>query len=234
MTVHDLHDALNLLPGDLVTATDKLRTGAKPKVVQWKRWVSLAAALALVISTGWVFQQKIMPGKGTSSECAAEAPAAMAPAENGVSGDTAVTEAAAGETPAEDNASSTSRAEATDEKAAQEELCIDHSHTFAEEANTVENPVSGYCGNTMAWITGDGETHTLAGSDAIAITDILTNLDYDPDEVCRCAAEVTVDTEMLTGIQVSTAQGFARCEKGQAALTEEQAKTIQEIIDRLQ
>ena len=234
MTVHDLHDALNLLPGDLVTATDKLRTAPKQKVIHWKRWVSLAAVLALVVGTGWVFQRKIMPSMGSSTECAAEAPAAMAPMESGMAGGTGVTETPAGEVPAEDHASSTSRAEATDEKATQEELCIDHSHSFAEKANTVENPVSGYCGNTMAWITADGETHTLAGSDAIAITDILINLDYDSDEVCRCAAEVTVNTETLTGIQVNLTEGFARCEKGQAALTEEQARTIQEIIDRLQ
>ena len=29
MTVHELHDALNLLPGDLITAVDKLRTAPK-------------------------------------------------------------------------------------------------------------------------------------------------------------------------------------------------------------
>jgi putative NADPH-quinone reductase len=51
--------------------------------------------------------------------------------------------------------------------------------------------------------------------------------------VCRCMAEFIVDTEKLSGIHVNLTQGFARCEKGQAALTEEQARILQEIIDRL-
>ena len=42
------------------------------------------------------------------------------------------------------------------------------------------------------------------------------------------------DTETLTGIRLDTAQGFARCELGQAALTEEQARILQDIIDNLQ
>ena len=231
MTVQDLHDALNLLPSDLVAATDKLRTGPKPKVIQWRRWVSLAAVLALVVGTSLVFQQKIMPSKSASSECAAEAPAAMAPEpESGMTGaDSAIVEVpAADAAPAEG-----SRTDVTAEPEEKSALCIDHSHVFAEE-DAADKPAVGYCGNLTATIDIAGEVFTIAGSDAIAITDILINLNYDPGEVCRCAADVTVDTETLTGIQVNTAQGFARCEKGQAALTEEQAKTIQEIIDRLQ
>lgn len=234
MTVHDLHDALNLLPSDLVAATDKLRAVPKPKVVQWRRWVSLAAVLALVVGTGWVFQREILPAMGGGGkETAAEAPAAMAQVpESGMTGaDSAIVEVPAAEAaPREENKSKTDApAEAEEESA----LCIDHSHVFAEE-DTTDKPAVGYCGNLTVTIDIAGEVFTIAGSDAIAITDILINLNYDPDEVCRCAADVTVDTETLTGIRVSTAQGFARCEMGQAALTEEQAKTIQEIIDRLQ
>jgi len=67
----------------------------------------------------------------------------------------------------------------------------------------------------------------------VMITDIFAWLDYDPDAVCRCMAEFTVDTEILTGIQVNLTEGFARCEKGQAALTEEQVQTIHAIVGRL-
>ena len=234
MTVHDLHDALNLLPGDLVAATDKLRTAPKSRVIQWRRWVSLAAVLALVIGTGWVFQREILPAMGGGSkETAAEAPAAMAQVpESGMTGaDSAIVEVpAADAAPAEG-----SRTDVTAEPEEESALCIDHSHVFAEPAETQSSAaIGGFCGNTITTIHMDGTSFDLAGSDSIAITRILVNLNYDPDEVCRCAADVTVDTETLTGIQVNTAQGFARCDKGQAALTEEQAKTIQEIIDKLQ
>jgi len=98
----------------------------------------------------------------------------------------------------------------------------------------VEDPVEGYCGNMMTTIYLNGAVYSFAGSDSVAVTDILINLDYDPDAVCRCMAEFTVDTETLTGIQISLDQSFARCERGQAALTEEQVKILQEITENLQ
>ena len=115
----------------------------------------------------------------------------------------------------------------------EEELFVDHSHRFAEAEETVEDPVTGYCGNTQVVIDVAGERHTVSGRDAIAVTDILINLDYDPDQVCRCMTDITVDTETLTGIRINLTEGFARCERGQAALTEEQARTLREILDRL-
>lgn len=43
MTSEKLHDALNLLPADLVAETDALRTQAKKPQVHWKRWAAMAA-----------------------------------------------------------------------------------------------------------------------------------------------------------------------------------------------
>lgn len=232
MTAHDLHDALSLLPGDLITATDRLRTAPKPKVIHWKRWVSLAACLVLVLSVTMVFGRELLPAMGGSGKCesAPQAPAAMAPA---VAGDTveapaAEAPAAPQDAPAEDISSVT-----TDEKGVEEELYIDHSHRFAEETDITVNSHA-YCGNMTVTIDVEGERFTISGSDAIAVTDILIWLDYDPDAVCRCMTDIIVDTETLTGIRLNLVQGFARCEKGQAALTEEQTKTLQEIIDKLQ
>lgn len=220
MTVHDIHDALTLLPGDLITAADKLRSAPKDKVIHWRRWVSLAAVLALVLGTSLVFAEELMPAMGGAKmeSAVAEAPAAAAPMENAVTGEP--------EAPAEDTV-------AADEKAAEEELCIDHSHRFAEEMETAGS-TGAYCGNMLTTVYLEEMNFTLAGSDSVKITDILANLDYDPDEVCRCMAEFTVDTEKIPGIEVNLTEGFARCELGQAALTEKQAQTIQEIIDRLQ
>lgn len=220
MTVHDIHDALTLLPADLITAADKVRSAPKAKVIHWRRWVSLAAVLALVLGTSLVFAEELIPAMGgaKTESAVAQAPAAAAPIENKVTGEPAA--------PAEDTV-------AADEKAAEEELFIDHSHRFAEEMETAGS-TGAYCGNMMTTVYLDGAEYSFAGSDSVAITDILIHLPYSPDEVCRCAAEFTVDTELLTGIEVNLTEGFARCEKGQAALTEKQALTIREIVDTLQ
>ena len=238
MTVQDLHDALNELPVDLITAADRVRMGAVPMVIPWQRWVSLAAVLALVMGTTLVFQRNIGMDAMKQESAVAEAPAAAAPmapapVEEEVAADEAVPEEPAAEVPAESGSSSVSASMGGDKKTMEEELYMDHSHRFAEKEQTVDDPVEGYCGNMLTTIYLDEMNFTLAGSYSVAITDILINLDYDKDQICRCMAEFTVDTETLAGIQVNLTQGFARCEKGQAALTEEQVQILQDIIDRL-
>lgn len=230
MTVHDLHDALNLLPADLITAADKRRTAPTPVMIRWTRWASAAACILLAVSAALVFQTNIRPGMGGKSE-AAQAPGAMAPEmkEDGIVMEVPAEEAAP-EAPAADTAGNSSM-QAAAEPGMEEELCIDHSHRFAEATEEDRNAV-GYCGNMMTTVYLNGAEHTFAGTDSVTITDILINLEYTPDAVCRCMAEFTVDTEMITGIQVNLTQGFARCEQGQAALTEAQAQTIREILDR--
>lgn len=116
--------------------------------------------------------------------------------------------------------------------AAMEEAGCDfgrHTYTPADAPQTVDAPVSGWCGSTSAVGSADGQEYPLWGSDAIALTDILVNLAYTP-EVCRCAVEYTVDTESGGSYGVNLTESFARCEAGQAALTEEQVEAIQEIL----
>ena len=220
MTVHDIHDALTLLPADLITAADKVRSAPKAKVIQWRRWAALAAVLALVLGTSLVFAEELMPAMGgaKTESAVAQAPAATAPIENKVTGEP--------EAPAEDSV-------AADEKAAEEELFIDHSHRFAE-AGKESGSTAAYCGNTQTTVYLNGGEYTFSGSDSVRLTHILRNLPYDPDETCRCMAEFTVDTEMIVGIEVNLTEGFARCEQGQAALTEEQAEEIRTIIESLE
>lgn len=240
MTVHDLHDALNLLPADLITAADKVRTIPKQTVIRWRRWVSLAAAFVLVVGTSLVFANELMPGMGSDKKesaiaeaPAAAAPMAPAPVEDEVAADEVIPEEPAAEAPKESASTTNGTAMGGDEKGMEEGLLIDHSHRFAETEETVEDPVKGFCGNMTVVIDVAGERHTISGSDAVAITDILINLDYDPEQVCRCMTDITVDTETLTGIRLNLTEAFARCEQGQAALTEKQAGIIREIIDNL-
>ena len=240
MTVHDLHDALNLLPADLITAADKVRTIPKQTVIRWRRWVSLAAAFVLVVGTSLVFANELMPGMGSDKKesamaeaPAAAAPMAPAPVEDEVAADEVIPEEPAAEAPKASASITNGMAMGGDEKGMEEELLIDHSHRFAETEETVEDPVKGFCGNMTVVIDVAGERHTISGSDAVAITDILINLDYDPEQVCRCMTDITVDTETLTGIRLNLTEAFARCEQGQAALTEKQSGIIREIIDNL-
>ena len=237
MTVHDLHDALTLLPSDLITAADRVRSSPKNNVVPWKRFLPMAACLVLLFGLGMMVRGDLLNHVMMQKNAAAEAPAAAAPMaplpeSQEITADEAVPEEPAAEAPETGNASN-SVAMGDDKKAAQEELCIDHSHRFAEEEQTVEDPVEGYCGNMTAAIDVAGERFEISGSDAVAITKILINLDYDPDQVCSCMTDITVDTETLTDIRINLGEAFARCEKGQAALTEEQVQTIQQIIEKL-
>lgn len=107
----------------------------------------------------------------------------------------------------------------------------DHEHKVAETPQTVDDPVCGYCGNIMTIIILDGKEYTFMGSDSVNLTDILINLKYDPMRVCRCVPEFTVKTEFGESYGVNLSQGYARCEDGQADLTEEQIERIREILD---
>lgn len=106
-----------------------------------------------------------------------------------------------------------------------------HSHSAAEEAQTVSDPISGYCGNTQTTIYFDGSaSYSFMYENSVTVTDILANLDYDPDKVCRCLPEYTVDTEFGSGYGINLTESYARCEKGQADLTQEQVQQLQSII----
>lgn len=238
MTIEQFHDALNLLPGDLIRATDALRSrAAKPKV-HLQRWVSLAACVALLVGSTLVFQQMILPNFMLTKETAAEAPAAQAPAESPAAqapvpdapmADSALPEEFAREegweeAPAMDAAAGETNAAASTNGA--------HKHSYAADTEPQEKE-AGYCGLTQAWITVDGETYTLTGEQAIAVTDIVNNLPYDPEQICRCMGEFTVDTETISGIDVNLTEGFARCSLGQASLTQAQAGTLLEILQNL-
>ena len=107
----------------------------------------------------------------------------------------------------------------------------DYSHTPASDPQTVEDPYSGYCGNTMTTITIDGKEYTFEGSDSVYLTDLLLNLRYDPMRVCRCAPEFEVTTEFGGPYGINLSNAYARCEDGQAELTEEQVKQIRHILE---
>lgn len=107
----------------------------------------------------------------------------------------------------------------------------EHAHQTAAQPQTVDDPVSGYCGNTVTTLYIDGETYTFMYDESVTLTDILINLDYDPDKLCKCLPEYTVDTEFGKGYGINLTDGYARCEKGQAELTDGQIDQISAIIE---
>lgn len=105
-----------------------------------------------------------------------------------------------------------------------------HEHQSVQQPQTVDDPITGYCGNTQTTLYIDGEAYPFIYGYSVTLTDILVNLYYKPEKVCRCLPQYTVDTE-FGSYGISLSDSYARCEKGQADLTQEQVETIKEIID---
>ena len=211
MTSEKLHDALNLLPADLVAGTDALRTKPKKHQVHWQRWAAMAACLAVVLLAGTMFSH-LFGRMGSSKTAAAVDKAPMSIAE------------------AADQKNAAPNFDAIEEAAPADG---GHTHAPAGEPEATGGTEDGYCGNTSATVTLDGSAHTISGSDAVTLTAILENLDYDPQSVCNCLVEFTVETEVGTEYEVNLTDYFARCDAGQAALTRKQADAIREIVQRL-
>lgn len=213
MTSEKLHDALNLLPADLIAGTDALRTKPKKPQVHWQRWAAMAACLAVVLLAGTMFS-RLFGRMGSSKTTAAVDQFQMFVAE----------------TPDRENAAPESAAPALGEAKAD---CPDDDHAPADEPESANGTENGSCGSTSVTVTLDGSAHTIPGSDAVTLTTILENLDYDPQSVCNCLAEFTVETEVGTEYEVNLTEYFARCDTWQAALTQKQADAIREIVQRL-
>ena len=65
MTTAQLHDAIGLLPVDLIAETDCLRCRKQPRL-PWQRYAAMAAAAVLVICGG-VISWRLLPGSKTAA-----------------------------------------------------------------------------------------------------------------------------------------------------------------------
>lgn len=59
MTADKLHDALTLLPADLIAETDRKRSRPR-NVIPWKRYAAMAACFVLVLSTGLMLRTALL------------------------------------------------------------------------------------------------------------------------------------------------------------------------------
>ena len=76
MNPEKLHDALNQLPDDLISAADALRQKKKAPIA-WKRVVPIAACFALVLGVLYVALPLLTPKGGQSAAPEAGAPMEM-------------------------------------------------------------------------------------------------------------------------------------------------------------
>ncbi len=65
MTTAQLHDAIGLLPVDLIAETDALRCRKQPRL-PWQRYAAMAAAAVLVICSGMI-GWRLLPGSKTAA-----------------------------------------------------------------------------------------------------------------------------------------------------------------------
>lgn len=82
MNASFLHDALTLLPEDLIAETDALRQAKKPRIIPWKKVLPMAACLCLILLTAPTMIALLSPkgAKEMAMDYAAPAEAAPAPA----------------------------------------------------------------------------------------------------------------------------------------------------------
>lgn len=78
MTPEQLHDALGMLPSDLVAETDKLRSRPVRKVILWKSIAAFAACFLLVLGCGLFAMNQLLPAVGGGSKEAAKEDAMLA------------------------------------------------------------------------------------------------------------------------------------------------------------
>jgi len=111
-------------------------------------------------------------------------------------------------------------------------------HQPAQADNIVPHDPVGYCGNTVttvsadALVTGEDWEVSFWGSDSVALTDLLTYLDYQ-EGICRCLPEYNVTTEFSEesyGIDLTS--GYVRRGDSQVDLTEGQTELIRDILER--
>ena len=97
---------------------------------------------------------------------------------------------------------------------------------------TADSIVEGSSAQTDS-ILVQGSRYSISEQDAAALRKILSKLNYNPHKVCRCLPQFTLE---ISGVKygIHLDEGYARCDKGQAPLTQEQLLAIREILSRNQ
>lgn len=79
----------------------------------------------------------------------------------------------------------------------------------------------------------ENQEYPISDQDAEIIWNILKKLDYNPHWICRCLPKCQFEMKSKSyGLHLG--EGYARCDKGQASLSQEQLLVIRDILSRNQ
>ena len=199
-----IHDALTLLPPDLIGQTDLLRNRPRHRRNRWLPLISAAACLVLVVGSVMLMQSRMQ--KSAPTGAVPEAPAMMQAAP--MAPETAVDEAPAMEEAAEAPAADASR-------------------------NSTNSTASGTALAAPVTIRMAGASYTLGSEDSARLNALLTALDYGQQPESDIPSGITAQSDAIGHITLNLKDGYARSDSGQAALTEEQIELIWEMILRV-
>ena len=83
---------------------------------------------------------------------------------------------------------------------------------------------------TTIYFKNENTYMVISENSAVTMIDILENLQYDKNKMCKCMAEYDVKTELGIVYGINFTAGYARCDKGQAELTQAQIDLLKELI----
>ena len=198
-----IHDALTLLPSDLIQQTDLLRSKSGKRSIRWLPIVSAAACFILV--TGSVLLLQSGMRKSAPTEAAADAPAMMQ----------AAPMVPFDEAPAMEEAAEAPAAEAPD-----------------TDANRSNSTAAGTSLAAPVTLHTDGTVYTLDSEDSAALNEMLTSLDYNTLPEADTPTGIAAESELIGHITLNLAEGYARKDGMQAFLSEEQIEMIREMLIR--
>ena len=208
-----IHDALNLLPADLLHQTDLLRKKSTRRSVRFLPIVSAAACFVMVVGAFMLLQPGIQ--KNAPSEAAAqEVPAMMQAAP-------LAPETLYDETPAME--------ETTKEM---EEAPVDTAPDTDSVRNNSNSTAAGTQLAAPVTVRMAGTVYTLSGEDSALLNAMLTALDYNQQAETDIPAGITAESEAIGHITLNLAKGYARKDDLQTALTAEQIEIIWNILER--
>lgn len=190
MTAETLHDAIGLLPADLIAETDCIRTG-KRKIIPWKRYAAMAASFAIVLSCG-LFVMNFLTPKG-ATESVPQAPAAAAPL-------APMMDESAAEEAAPEEFSALNKGTGTSTAAEPEEFPRDASNIICHRVETPVKPTTAcFESRSVTLVTSRQELVTyLTGKDWI--------YDFtDAQEVCKAFDATWFETHDLLVMTVHAA-----------------------------
>ena len=203
MTAETFHDAISLLPVDLVAQADRKRNPPRP-VLRWQRYAAMAACFGIIaFSSLWCVSHLRMGSSEAASYDMAIAPMAAQAPEMG--------------TPAEADTGDLLRAQTTME-----------TNLPASGSAKIED-----ASQPALTVYRDGTACPLNPADQETLWIMFNSLSYDPQAICNCIAPITIAVEGEIQYEVNLEEGYVRCAQGQASLTQEQLDILTAFFSEL-